>query len=211
MGTCTEGATRPCDNGGTDHCVSAQVGPAFWFGCESPSATSTPLILSFDGGDAIARPTRGTFDLEPAMSVATDWPTEATPWLALDRNGNGLIDNGGELFGSATPLVNGGFGANGFIALRELDDNHDGRITPDDRAYEKLVIWSDQNGDRQTQPGEIQSLRERGIDALVLEFTIHPSCDSRGNCEIEVATFAYHDRMGGVHRGRLADLHLPHR
>jgi hypothetical protein len=71
---------------------------------------------------------RGGGELRPdgTMSVITDWPTSTTPWLALDRNGNGRIDDGGELFGSATLLRSGEPASNGFVALRELDSN-DGR------------------------------------------------------------------------------------
>src|SRR5262249_54811465 len=129
------------------------------------SAASTPLVFSF--GDArVSFDARqgGAFDLAGRQtSVVTDWPTAATPWLALDRNGNGRIDDGGELFGSATVLASGNFASNGFEALAELDSDGDGRITPHDARWGELVVWADANGDRASQASELTSLESMGV------------------------------------------------
>src|SRR5262249_54443520 len=62
---------------------------------------NTPLVLSFDGAPVEYRiDSAHAFDLNGTRSQVTDWPTARTPWLALDRDGNGRIDDGGELFGS---------------------------------------------------------------------------------------------------------------
>ena len=58
-----------------------------------------------------------------------DWPMANTPWLALDRDGNGAIEDGSELFGSGTRLASGARARNGFEALRELDSNGDGVVS----------------------------------------------------------------------------------
>ena len=74
--------------------------------------------------------------------VRVSWPlSENTYWLALDRNGNGAIDNGAELFGNVTPLQGGGTAAHGYIPLGEFDDNDDGRIDRQDKIYTRLVLW----------------------------------------------------------------------
>ncbi len=109
-----------------------------------------------------------------------------------------------------TRLPDGRSATNGFEALRVLDTNHDGRITPADALWSRLRIWSDTNQDRRSQKAELQTLSSRGIEALELNFTIAPRCDVRGNCEVERAAFWY--RAGGtLRRGRIVDVHLPGR
>ena len=105
------------------------------------SSSVTPLVLAFRG-EAVQFNTAvaASFDLTGTMSVVTDWPTSTTPWLALDRNGNGKIDDGGELFGSATLLPSGEPASNGFVALRELDSNQDGRVDASDAEWGRLLV-----------------------------------------------------------------------
>ena len=70
-------------------------------------------------------------------------------FLALDRSGNGLVDDGAELFGVGTPLVLEGRNApNGFVGLaqydsRQLGGNDDGLITEADAIWPQLRIWVD--------------------------------------------------------------------
>jgi hypothetical protein len=152
----------------------------------------------------------GRFALADDALGRTDWISSATPWLALDRDRNGRIDDGSELFGSMTRLPDGRTARNGFEALRALDSNHDGRITPADALWPRLRLWSDSNQDRRSQASELQPLSSRGIEALELNFDVAPRCDARGNCEIERAAFWYRAN-GSLHRGRLVDVHLARR
>ncbi len=75
--------------------------------CEYDEECFTPIVLSFDGAPVqYSEPSGHAFSLaRHPMSMETDWPTSATPWLALDRNGDGAISEGSELFGSATPMA----------------------------------------------------------------------------------------------------------
>jgi hypothetical protein len=74
--------------------------------------------------------------------VRVSWPSsERAYWLALDRNGNGVIDSGAELFGNVTKLANGNKAAHGYLALAELDTNADGVIDPKDPAFLRLLLW----------------------------------------------------------------------
>jgi hypothetical protein len=183
-----------------------------WSQCEAAStAASTPLLLSFDGAPIVLAASAGAFDLDGTMCVGTDWPSAATPWLALDRDGNGAIDDGSELFGSATVLASGARAPDGFAALTELDANGDGRITPQDPAWSRLRLWSDRDGDRVSRPDELSSLDARGVIAIDLRYTSEPRCDARGNCEIERAAFQWVDAAGAVHTGAIVDEHLRHR
>ncbi|UQA57533.1 calcium-binding protein [Polyangium aurulentum] len=171
---------------------------------------NTPLVLSFDGAavEFAADATRA-FDVNGASSQVTDWPTARTPWLALDRNGSGAIEDGRELFGSMSPLAAGGTGPNGFVALRELDGNGDGRITAEDPAFTKLVVWSDKDADRTSSSGELSSVSAWEIVSIDLDYVMAPRCDARGNCEGERAPFQYRDAAGVLRTGTVIDVRLP--
>ncbi len=149
-----------------------------------------------------------SFLLGTEVSTPTDWPTAATPWLALDRNGNGRIDDGSELFGSMTRLLAGGRASNGFEALRDLDVDGDGLNTARDPAFTDLVLWGDVDGDRSTAAGELVSLSDAGIISIDLHDLTEPRCDVRGNCEVERAPFAYRDISGRSRSGSVVDVHL---
>lgn len=157
----------------------------------------TPLVLAYDREEVLFSPADGTrFDLMgTGDAVSTDWPTAQTPWLALDRNRNGVIDDATELFGSAVRLADGRLAINGFEALAELDENRDGQVDARDARFGDLSVWSDRDGDRATGPGELQPAFE-GPRALV-------AIGRRGNCGV--------DGRGQQHRGEVVDVHLPGR
>lgn len=171
---------------------------------------NTPLVLSFDGRPAELTPARAaTFDLDGIGGcITTDWPEAATPWLALDRDGNGSIESGRELFGSGTRLRSGERAAHGFAALAELDDNGDGRIDSRDEAFAQLVLWGDHDGDRRSTFAEAQPLASHRILSIELGFHIDRQCDDRGNCGVERASFTFIDEHGAVQPGEVVDLHL---
>jgi hypothetical protein len=75
--------------------------------------------------------------------------------LVLDRNGNGTIDNGSELFGDHTALAAGGSARNGFLALADFDNNHDGAIDAQDAVYTQLRVWQDKNANGRMDDGEV--------------------------------------------------------
>lgn len=167
----------------------------------------TPLVLSFDNAHvAFSTEATGSFDLSRnGMSHGSDWPTAVTPWLALDRDGNGSIDDGGELFGSATRLAAGGFARNGFDALRDLDDNHDGVFDAADAAFSKIVVWSDRNADKRSTPNELASLTDAGVRSIDLHDRRDVHCDARNNCEGERSRFTSTEGR----RGTVIDVYLP--
>ncbi len=73
-------------------------------------------------------------------------------YLVLDRNNNGRIDDGRELFGPRS--------GNGFVELAALDENGDGRVDARDTAFASLQLWK--------PGGSLRPLREAGITALLL-------------------------------------------
>ncbi len=169
---------------------------------------NTPLVVAF--ADQPVTFARGTMFAFGATPVATAWPTAATPWTALDRDGNGTIDHGAELFGSATPLPDGTTARNGFTALAVLDANHDGRIDAADPGFGSLVLWADRDADGRSTTGELRPLADTVV-AISLASQLDPRCDARDNCEGERAALTWRDATGALHAGTAIDVYLPRR
>ncbi|MBK3843275.1 EF-hand domain-containing protein, partial [Paraburkholderia aspalathi] len=131
-----------------------------------------PLILDIDGdGIHTTNPDNSNayFDFDGNGSrTHTGWISTGDGFLVLDRNHNGTIDSGAELFSNFTPLANGTLAANGFDALREFDLNRDGVIDRNDAIWSSLRIWRDANGDGTSQSGELLGLDELGIVSINL-------------------------------------------
>lgn len=122
--------------------------------------------------------------------------------LALDRTGNGLVDDGAELFGVGTPLVlDGGHAPNGFVGLaqydlRELGGNDDGLITEADAIWPQLRIWLDANADGVSTADEMRTLKSYGIAALETIPRINKRVDAAGNVIPYWAWALQHGRAG---------------
>ncbi|NUO52358.1 MAG: calcium-binding protein [Polyangiaceae bacterium] len=209
VGACAQGESQPCTANGTSGMQSCEVGEdgaAKWGACQVSGSVSTPLVLAFDNQNVSFTQAEGGFAVDPRMSVATDWVSASTPWLALDRNGNGMIDGGNELFGSATPLGEG-FAPHGFVALAELDKNNDARISGSE--LDALLVWSDADQDRVSDAGEMISAARAGVVEIQLGYTTGNRCDARGNCEMLSARFSFASE-GRVREGRVVDVTLKH-
>ena len=130
-----------------------------------------PLILDLDGdGLEITPLNKGVlFDANgDAIKTGTAWVGADDGLLVWDRNGNGLVDSGRELFGDETVLANGQKAANGFAALNELDSNHDGKFDNIDSQYATLRIWRDLNQDGISQANELKTLADSGVQSISL-------------------------------------------
>ena len=149
---------------------------------------NTPLVVSFDARPVTFTPAgEARFAFRPGAPVATDWPTAATPWLALDRDGDGAIASGAELFGGATVLPYGRVAHNGFDALAALDASGDGVIDARDPAFAGLLLWADHDGDRASAPAELRRAADV-LTAIALASRRAPRCTARGACEASAAS-----------------------
>jgi hypothetical protein len=161
----------------------------------------SPLVLDLDGtGIAASALEDGVlFDLfAEGRLMRTSWPLSGA-LLALDRDGNGQIDNGLELFGNTSDAPDG------FARLAELDANHDGVIDAKDPVYKKLVLWRDRNRDGKSQRSELSTLSSEGVLRINLAYTKSDSLDGQGNRIGAIGTFVRRTPKGKV-QGTVGDI-----
>lgn len=119
---------------------------------------------------------------DTGSTLMMGWPVQSSnPWLFLDRNGDGLVNDGSELFGNTTRLRSGQPASNGYEALAELDSNGDRVLDELDTMFGQLRLWHDADRDGVSIPSEIHSLAEDGVVALSLDAREMNRVDRWGN------------------------------
>jgi hypothetical protein len=199
---CIPGDAYDCGLGGTVACQLVDGTP------ELPECPWTPLALSFDGAPIQLSSSSATFDIDgTGMCLDTDWPASSNPWLAIDLDRNGFVDGAHELFGSGTILRSGRRASNGFVALEALDGNRDGKIDAHDARFTELLLWRDEDGDKQSTIWELTPLADERIESIDLGYTVREQCDDRSNCGRERSSFTF--MAGGTRRvGEIVDVYL---
>ncbi|WP_277223119.1 calcium-binding protein [Pseudomonas indica] len=160
---------------------------------------SDPLTLDLDadGIETTSANTGITFDFDgDGLRTGTGWVKGDDGFLVLDRNGNGTIDTGRELFGVDTVKSNGQKAVNGFDALSDLDSNADGVFDAKDAQFANVRVWQDANQDGISQASELKTLAEHNITAINLGST-QSSQNSNGNIVSAVGSFVRGDGTEG--------------
>ena len=151
----------------------------------------SPLVLDLDGDGVELYDIDETvtfFDLDgDGVLEATGWVAPDDGLLAFDRNGDGVINDGTELFGDQ-----GGAFGHGFAALATMDSNADDVIDANDAEFENLLVWRDLNGDGISGEGELMTLSDLGIISISLEADDTGYADGM-NYISHTATFTFAD------------------
>jgi hypothetical protein len=159
-----------------------------------------PLMLDLngDGIKTISASSGAFFDHDgDGFAEQTGWVDSNDGLLVMDRNGDGVINDGKELFGDQTVLSNGKTAANGFEALTDLDSNDDGKIDGNDEAFSQLKVWKDSDADGYSLTEELHTLEELGITSINLSSTISNITDEGGNTQNRQGSFDYADGTSG--------------
>lgn len=151
-----------------------------WPGCNSP------LVIDVLGnGFRFSTAAKGVlFDIDAdGVLDQVGWTSKNSDdaWLAMDRNGNGVIDDGRELFGDVTPAFPGRndiTAPNGFEALKFLEAScygfslQDGVIDANDEAFGRLLLWNDRNHNGRSEPSELTAVTDSPLLAINTAYEI---------------------------------------
>ncbi len=148
----------------------------------------SPIVLDLNGDGVRTTPidfSTGTFDLlNDGNPIASGWLSPEDGFLAIDTNGNGIIDDRSELFGGAV--------GEGFAKLAGFDSNRDGVVDASDARFAELKIWQDRNANHRTDAGELASLADFGIRSLSTGYVVAPELQN-GNLLLERGTATLRD------------------
>ncbi len=150
------------------------------------------------------------FDLDNnGFAEKTAWIGNEDGFLALDRNGNGVIDNGGELFGDQVILSDGSQSASGFEALSDVDGNQDGVINSQDEVFNQLLVWIDANHSGTSECDELKSLSAHCIISISLDHTEISLVDDETGARIAETSLVEISNAGNIENVEISEFWFP--
>lgn len=152
-----------------------------------------PLVINLDGNIAGLSDQKFMFDIDAdGEEESISYLQGGSGYLALDKNGDGVINDGSELFGTKS--------GDGFADLAEYDADGNGWIDENDSIFDKLLIWAkDENG-----KDELYTLKEVGVGAICLQraatdFSLNSQKDNTQNGQIRsTGIFLYENGNAGT-------------
>lgn len=158
--------------------------------------TVSPLVLDLDGNGikTIGVSAGIHFDHDGnGLAEASGWMGEGEALLVWDKNHNGLVDSGAELFGNQSILPSGAKATNGFEALKLLDSNKDGVFDSNDAQFYDIKAWKDLNSDGISQANELYALDAVGVRSISLDYQQSTDVDAAGNQHSQSGSYTRSD------------------
>lgn len=161
----------------------------------------SPLMLFFDKKlPSFTGESRFPLDAYYRQTFAWVEPNAPGYFLAVDRNNDGSLNDGEELFGSIGK-------PDGFKKLAVEDKNRDGVIDAKDPIFSKLLLWNDKNGDGNSQPAEIIKLAAKRVTSISLDYNENEirTYDSGAQFR-QTSKFTFLDSEGKARKGKVIDV-----
>lgn len=152
-----------------------------------------PLVINLDTDIASLSDQKFEFDIDnDGILDSISMLQKGSGYLALDKNGDGIINDGSELFGTSS--------GDGFYDLSMYDEDGNGWIDENDEIFSKLLIWSkDENGN-----DELYHLKDKGVGAICLQkvatdFSLNSLKTNQTNGQIRsTGVFLYENGTAGT-------------
>jgi hypothetical protein len=192
--TASVAGVYPVQQSAADQCAS-QGADYYWNGGDCIWTPGSPIVIDLarDGYHFTSAEDGVLFDLNGdgiPERVAWTRADSDDAFLALDRNNNGRIDDGSELFGNHTPVYADRTDVttlNGFEALKFAEgptwgaSYAEGRIDARDAIFGRLLLWRDRNHNGISEPDELTAVAQAGIEWIGTEYSTKKRTDKFGN------------------------------